>query len=386
MAEQIYRVSGEVKKKEWFRGKSPYCSVMIEGITASTFDPEVVDGLEVGMLVEKMEYVEVEKEKIIKGKKGKPDTTKMITYRNIVPPIILEGGVKIEKPEEVSQSVPQHPDFHPAEIHSLVEQGARLMQVENETQRMIAIQRPRDEAKVFDEAMAELERFPKFAKKAFYSIPYANDKGGTTMVEGPSIKAANTLARRWGNNANGWRVLEELVDRIIVEGVFLDYETNVRTLRPVSVSRFIKRKSGKIERLKTDRLNIAIQAGGSKAVRNAILNGLPEPLVDTYKDRAKAIASDSTPKGEKKKLASQQIESIVRLFVSKKKIPQGLVDAYIERHSVEYQTDASLLSHLTGLWNAIEDGEVDAKTVFMDDEEGQENLPLSNKEAKQGEK
>jgi len=245
----------------------------------------------------------------------------------------------------------------------MIEQGLRVMKIENESQMQIAVQRPRSFEKIAKDALAELDTIPEFASKAYYSIPYKNDMGGTTYVEGPSVKAAMSLARRWGNCSNGARILEERPDRIIVEGVFVDYETNVRTLRQYSVPRgYYASKTKTYIPFKEDRQNMAIQSGMSKAVRNAILASLPVSLVEAYTKRAKGVAvklldgKKSTSPGR----PEQRIASLREMFI-KLGVTVAQWDEYLSGSSLE---PGDLISHLLGLHTSISEGDRTVKEVF----------------------
>lgn len=256
---------------------------------------------------------------------------------------------------------PSHP------VAEMVQRGLTVMRVENESQQAMAIQRPRDEQKVYGAALKELELVPEFAAEAWYSIPYKDRTDGdekTVNVEGPSIKAAMALARRWGNCANAARVVDQTEDRIVVEGVFLDYETNLRTLRTVTVSKMRWDKSKKaVIPLRDDRLNMAILAGMSKAARNAILASLPVWLVDGYVDHARKIASgkikpkDSTKELTPKEKVDFMKGALVRLGTT---LPQ--VEEYI--NGLTFETDEDVALHLKGLHTAIKDGQAKIEEVF----------------------
>lgn len=259
---------------------------------------------------------------------------------------------------EIVGDVPHNP------VADLVAQGLRVVKIENDTQQLIATQRPRNEAKIYLGAVAELALAPGFAKTAYYSIPYEDRRNEkTVLIEGPSIKAAMALARRWGNCANGARIVDETDDRITVEGVFMDYETNVRTLRTVSVAKTgYNSKTKSIYKLREDRLNISIQSGMSKAVRNAILASLPASLVESYMAEAKrlAIGGDMTA-GKKVEPVAVRIKKAISAF-SKMGAAEGPVQAYINGLSTESEEET--LAHLQGLYNAIKDGEKTIQEVF----------------------
>lgn len=254
----------------------------------------------------------------------------------------------------------------------LLEKGLTVMRIENETMQQMAIQKPRDEREVIRGALEELEIVPQYASKSFFSIPYKNDRGGVTMVEGPSIKAAMALGRRWGNCSNGARIVEDTEERIIVEGVFIDYQTGLRTLRQVSVSKtYWSKQLKKVIPLRADRLNMAIQAGMSKAVRNAILASLPVSFVESYTARAKQIASGGAEptNGKKKEPIAKRLEKAKSKFQALG-ITHDQFEAYVNGLTLE--DEESVIQHLIGLFNSIESGVAKIDDVFPVQEEKKE--------------
>lgn len=250
-------------------------------------------------------------------------------------------------------------------IKNAVLAGHAITMIENDTQKQIAVQNPRNEKKILADSLAELEMDRQVAEKAFYSIPYKDynntDRGGApkiTYVQGISIQGAMALARRWGNCANAWRVsadTDQYSDKIKVEGVFLDYETNVRTVRTVTVPATYFSKTTKKEMpLNSQRLTMAIGAGGSKAVRNAILASLPEYLKNQYFKRSGEIASgkmqgDTRPQVERIKEEYEKLKPILKEFgILPKDMPVLLGKASIK-------SDEDIVK-LRGICNALSDG------------------------------
>lgn len=268
-----------------------------------------------------------------------------------------------------------------AQVTNTVMSGATVIQMENDTQRSIAILQKRDEEKVRDAALKELELYPQFAEKAYYVIPY-KDGDKIVNVEGPSIKAAMALGRRWGNAVNGARIVGEDANRIQMEGVFLDYETNFRTVRPISVSKNSwSKKFGKVIPLRDDRLNMAIQAGASKAVRNAILSALPVGLVEEYTAMAKKVASGGTvKKGQAPKPVAERMKDMYTRFAAIG-ADKKAVDAYLAEHH-ELESDELVLAHMIGIYNALSDGQAKLEEVFETVEKAApvepEKMPLKN--------
>ena len=258
-------------------------------------------------------------------------------------------------------------------IVEMMEQGHAIVKAENDNLNTIAMQRPRKVDVLSTKALAELRAFPQFAAKSYYSIPYKDRSGPeekTVMVEGPSIKAANALARHWGNNSSGFRIVGADDERVLVQGVFIDHETGMRRTAEISVSRKAKTRKGETYILPVDRLNMAIQAGGSKAVRNAILNALPIGLVDTYFAEAKKIAArggsvtataTETPEQDMQHIEAEIKKSLERFAAYG--VTEDDVSAYVQRHP-EFENEESVSAHLVGLLNALDDGQLSPEDVF----------------------
>lgn len=262
---------------------------------------------------------------------------------------------------EVLEPVPANADGPT----TLVAMGHAVLRIENETLAQVAIQRPRDEAKVLGGALKELELVPEEASRAYYEIPYRDTAPGgeqkMVKVTGPSIKAATALARRWGNCSATARILGEDADSIELEGVFIDFETSVRFTRPHRVSKYMKTRRG-IVTLDPKRLEAAVGAGASKAMRNAILTGLPAYLVAAYDRRAREIAGGKA----EAPLDTKTRGAIVKAF-SEFKVEEKHLAAYLEKPAAEW-TGADRAS-LIGVYNAIKDGQTTAAEVFFGETE-----------------
>lgn len=244
----------------------------------------------------------------------------------------------------------------------------------------LAKQFPRNMKRTLDNALAELDLDPALASKAYYSIPYKqwNPKTQaeeTVWVEGPSIKAAMSLAGHWGNCADGVRVVEQDEERIVVEGVFIDYERNRTTVRQQTVSRLrYDKKNAKMVPLREDRVAMAVQAGGSKAVRNCIINEIPAVIVERYISKAKALASGVT-KGAKltAKDMKARLEKMAAAF-SAFGVSEAQLAAYMKGNLGSLGSNEDKLAHMVGVYNSIKDGMTQAAEVFGAGEEkgGQE--------------
>lgn len=242
----------------------------------------------------------------------------------------------------------------------LVSQGHAVIRIENETLAQVALQRPRDEAKVLTAAIKELDLVPEEAARAYYEIPYRDTAPGgeqrMVKVSGPSIRAATALARRWGNCSATARILSEDAEGVDLEGVFIDYETSVRFTRPQRVSKWMRTRRGMLQ-LDGKRLEAAIAAGGSKAMRNAILTGLPAYLVSSYDKRAREIAGGKA----EAPLDARTRDAILRAF-SEFDVEAVRLEGYLSK-PVSQWTGSDRAS-LVGLYNALKDGQTTVADVF----------------------
>lgn len=233
----------------------------------------------------------------------------------------------------------------------------------------------RDEREVLEQALDELSLVPELAAESYYSIPRKRKTadGGTEVIkiEGPSIGAAMALASRWGNSINGSHVREELDDRIVCEGVFIDAQRNFWTFRTVAAEKFITDRATKLKRpMPQDMLLNAIQAAQSKAVRNAILASLPKWLVRAYFNEAKRIASGGTPRGAKKPdmTAKDRLEWLYKHF-PKMGVTVEMLDAY-SKENFSDETLEEQVGTLVGIYTAIKDQQTTVEEVF-----GKKNAP-----------
>jgi hypothetical protein len=263
----------------------------------------------------------------------------------------------------------------------MIEQGAAVVRIENDTMQRIALQRPRDEARVLEGAIKELDIVPALSERIYYSIPYKNHVQGCSdrrncncpqdYVRGVSIRGAENLVRRWGNASVTCRVVDETEEAVHLEGVFLDLETNVRMASPRKVSKF-KTWKGRRQALYDDQLSQAVAAESSKAMRNAILNGLPDWLVESYYQRARSIAVEAIkePRGGQDNLTPG--ERVVMAF-AEFGVTSEQVEDVIGKPIAEFTDDD--LANLRGLYSAVRDGEKRVEEVFP---EAKEDTPSSD--------
>lgn len=243
---------------------------------------------------------------------------------------------------------------------ALVASGATLMRVEHEAMLAVSMQRQRDKNHVLKSVLEDLEMVPSLAERCFYTIPY-KDQGRTVEVSGPSIHAARNIAREWGNCSAKAVITGEDGEKVYLAGIFVDLQTNVRFERPLTVSRYLKKRSGERLKLSDQKLMQAIGAGASKAERNAILAGLPDWLVQSYDRKARKLAAD-----EVRQNLSRMIEAFMEFGVTREKL-----EAYMEM-PLERMTDEQL-ADLRGIYNSLKDKMVTPEEVFTEKPEATED-------------
>ncbi len=225
---------------------------------------------------------------------------------------------------------------------------------------------PRNLEQVQKRAQDELLVVPDLAARSYYSIPYNQGKQNETLVEGPSIKAAMTLCRNWGNAFNQGRMASEDKSNVMCQGIFIDLETGLLTLREIKVSKFYKPRGGQgVVPRNADMMYNASQAGISKAARNAILASLPDWLVFSYFQKAKQIvvnppASIGKPVDSLQERIRKAKAAICKFF----KVTPEEMEAYLMDSADSIEDESGLLVHLQGLYNSLKDGVARTDEVF----------------------
>jgi hypothetical protein len=98
---------------------------------------------------------------------------------------------------------------------------------------------------------------------------------------------------------------------------------------------------------------MATQAGASKAVRNAILAGLPDGLVEAYYKRARSVSAQEAEKRWAKMLVAFREYGVTR----------EMIEAHVG-HALE-NLEENEFADLQGIFNSIRDGVVMATDVFV---------------------
>lgn len=121
-----------------------------------------------------------------------------------------------------------------------------------------------------DKLMAYANHSQPVALSMFYSLPRAGKQ-----IIGASIRFAEIVAPCWKNCAVASRVVGDATDMVTAQGIFIDYEANLRN--SIEVPRRITDKDGR--RYNADMIVTTSNAAMSIARRNAVLKGgVPQAL------------------------------------------------------------------------------------------------------------
>jgi len=259
----------------------------------------------------------------------------------------------------------------------LIKSGMALVKLENTTQMTIARATPRNEERVLKKCLAELALYPDMAAEAVYVKPVGKDRNGVMQyVEGLSIRAAESLATRWGNCAYGAEPIADDGEIFTLGVVFLDYESNVRASRLLRISRKFKRRTGQISTYSEDRFNsTVIPAAQSKALREVILRALPSGLTKAYLKKAQELMNKQFTPEQQKHYQKKLVESFAQVKVSEEQIGEIL------GKPLNMGITENELTKLRGIYNALKDGETTIDQLIGSSQDFQPPAQASAEEA-----
>ena len=250
-----------------------------------------------------------------------------------------------------------NPDDLQGTAAEIVASGQSLARLENTTQMQVAVVRKRDEAAILKGALRELELYRTCAEQAIYTKPVGRDKQGRMKyVRGPSIRMAEDLANRWGNNAWAIEITGETEEGCMLVAVYLDYETNTRRARQKWVSKFYKAARGGVTKHADDRFfDTVVPAHGSKLLREVLLRSMPAGLKEEYRRKAEEVMGDLGP---------ENIKRLVADFGELGVTPEQ-IKVLVNGRSADKVTGNDVAT-LQGTLNALRDGETTIEELFAD--------------------
>lgn len=212
---------------------------------------------------------------------------------------------------------------------------------------------PRKISKVKDDMLSIAMLDEETAQACFYTLP----RGGKT-IQGPSVRLAEIAVSCYGNLRAGFRVIDTVADgehpHVVVQAVAHDLEKNVcisiEKRRRITAK---KRNEGKVDE---DDINLACNACGAIAFRDAVFKVVPQALIRPVYLKAKQLAV-----GDVKSLAAKRTAVVDRL--KQMGVTEDRIFSVIDARKID-DIDLSKLEVLIGLGTAIKDGEVTLEQAF----------------------
>lgn len=276
----------------------------------------------------------------------------------------------------------------------------QMVKLEFEAMGMMAARAPRNHDACLNTALADLDACPEWAEKAWYTLIFSKGTAKENIVEGLSIKAMACMARAWKYTRCGFRVVGEDAHSFLCEGYALDMQTMFAVSRQVSVSKTYKPKGETKHRSWPESFWPALrQQAGSKAMRNAIGDILPEWFKRAFWNHARAIyarreaerlgakggKSGKGKKGETKldpqKVAAKILAGfepfIKPLGLDTRKVVEKKAGKKLEKLTFDEIAD------LGGIKNALMDGQMTVHQAFGLEPEPQEGAAEAAKSGSQ---
>ncbi len=257
----------------------------------------------------------------------------------------------------------------------------------------LALAHPRSLPKVRDLILSQVKR-PSLAKRAVYAIERGKKEAVVdgrkqwvpNLVEGPSIKLANTLRIAMGNIGTSDAIVADDHETRTVEVTAIDYETNSSESRQIAVRKVVERKGSRDGR-PPDRqivgsrknsygdlvyLCVATEAEiqeaqnsqAARARRNAILALIPADIVEDAVAAAKAVAASAAAQ-QRAQLVSDLKSRYAKVGVTQAELAEYLGKAIDDASADELVGLAMLHTGITDrqtTWREAVQARVDART------------------------
>lgn len=190
------------------------------------------------------------------------------------------------------------------------------------------------------------------AEDCFYVLRRRGE-GGSSTIEGLSVRMAEIIAGAWGNLRIQSRIIGNDGKTITAQGVCHDLETNVAV--SVEVKRRITDKYGKT--YSEDMQVVTGNAASAIAYRNAVLKVVPKAVTKKVIAEVKKVAL-----GQQIDLETSR-QRMVEYF-AKMGVDEKLLLEYLELKKRE-EIDMERVFELRSLANAIKEGTTTVEEAFM---------------------
>lgn len=212
---------------------------------------------------------------------------------------------------------------------------------------------PRNLKEVKDGILSLATLDQETAAACFYNLP----RGGKD-IKGPSVRLAEIAISQYGNVRAQTRIIDVAAGgespHVTVQSVCSDLEKNVAV--SIEKRRRIVGKKSKGGQIDEDDINLAANACGAIAFRDAVFKVVPQVLIKPAFDAARKVAI-----GDAKTLAARRA-ACVESF-GKMGVPAKRVLASVGRTSIDFVT-LDDLETLVGVFTAIREGEVTIEAAF----------------------
>lgn len=161
---------------------------------------------------------------------------------------------------------------------------------------------PRDEDFALDKIKKACER-SRLAETAIYQYP----RGGT-VVEGPSIRLAETVSLHWGNIQKGIRELSSTGSETTYEAFAIDLENNVRASRIFTVVHERYTKNGTSKLVDPRDVYEIIASHAARRLRACILEIIPQDVIEEALEICKQTVAKLFSKIPREERIKQMLE------------------------------------------------------------------------------
>lgn len=194
-----------------------------------------------------------------------------------------------------------------------------------------------------------------FQRESLCKVAMYEYQRGGTEINDLSIRAAEEMARQWGNIDFGFRELEQKRGESTVEAYCWDLETNTRRAIAFTVPHLRATKGGnyRLEDPRDIYEMVANQA--SRRVRACILAIIPRDVQDAAKEQIGETLK------QKFKVTPDAIKTWVEAF-AKMGVTREQIEKRIQRR-IDAMTPANMIS-LQNIYNSIRDGMSSASDWF----------------------
>ncbi len=238
----------------------------------------------------------------------------------------------------------------------------------------MARQLPRNEVAAYKKIMQAAKRVA-LAEKATYCYP----RGGS-MVKGASIRAAETLAKYWGNIDFGIKELSQNLNTHTSEVMAYawDLETNTRQTKTFTVQHLRTSKSSMTTLTDPRDIYEKVANDGARRLRACILGILPSDIVEDF-----VAECEKTLEGNNDKPLADRIKDMLTKFEE-----FGVTQEMIEKRvgTVASNFIAKNLVDLGGIYNSIKNNFAPVEKFFDVPTRADEQLKLANKKVAEGKK